>query len=278
MDLPEWKGYTQIWVIVDRFTHMAYIIPLPTKVPPKDIAKIFLQEIWKTHSLPMNIVSDRNTEITSHFYQVVIDLLGIKTKLSTAFHLEADGQTERVNQTIGQYLRHYWSWKHNDGDELLPMAEFTYNATKSETTGISPFEANYGMLPKQSWEPLNKTPYINPASKILENVWTGTSERLREKILKAQVRTARWHDLKPGKQPQLEVEDLVIVDKGNIDTQGPSKKLDYTNAGSFPITKVVGKCAFRVQLPEGSQAHPTFDLQHWEPYQVSREERRRKTR
>ena len=53
------------------------------------------------------------------------------------------------------------------------MAEFVYNSAKAETTGISPFEANYGMLPRQSWEPLNKTPNINHASKELENVWKG---------------------------------------------------------------------------------------------------------
>ena len=152
---------------------MAYYIPLPKKVTAKDIAKIFLREIWKLHRLPTDIVSDRDTKITSHFCQVLIDLLGMKTKLSTAFHPETDAQTERVNQTIEQYLQHYYSWKQDDWDELLPMAEFAYNSAKSETMGISPFEANYGMLPKQSWEPLNKTPYINPASKLLENVWKG---------------------------------------------------------------------------------------------------------
>ena len=107
------------------------------------------------------------------------------------------------------------------------MAKFAYNSAKSETTGISPFEANYGMLPKQSWEPLNNTPYINPASKLLENVWKAIWERLRENILKAQVRTARWHDLKRGKQPQLQVGDLVMVDKRTIGTRRPSKKLDH---------------------------------------------------
>ena len=156
------------------------------------------------------------------------------------------------------------------------MAEFAYNSAKSETTGISPCEANYGMLPRQSWEPLNKTPYINPASKVLENVWQGIWEHLRENILKAQVRTARWHDLKRGKQFQLKVGDLVMVDKRNKGTRRPSKKLDPKKAGPFPITKVVGKCAFRVQLPEGSQAHPTFHVQLLEPYRVSREENRRK--
>ena len=67
VDLPESNGYTQIWVIVDRFTKMAHLIPLPTKVSAKDIAKIFLKAIWKTHGLPTGIVSDKDTKITSHF-------------------------------------------------------------------------------------------------------------------------------------------------------------------------------------------------------------------
>ena len=114
-----------------------------------------------------------------------MDLLGIKTKLSTAFHPETDGQTERVSQTIEKYLGHYCSWKQDNWDKLLSMAEFAYNSAKSETTAISPFEANYEMLPKQSWDPLHKTPYINSAIKVLSNVWKGFCERLRKNILKA---------------------------------------------------------------------------------------------
>ena len=87
---------------------------------------------------------------------------------------------------------------------------------------------------------------------------------------------ARWYDLKHGKQPQLKVGDLVMVDKRNIGTQRPSKKLDHKKASPFPITKVVGKRPFRVQLPEGSQAHPTFHVQPLELYRVSREESWRK--
>ena len=120
-----------------------------------------------------------------------MNLLCIQTKLSTAFHTEIDGQTEQVNQTIEQYLKHYCSWKQGDWEELLPMAECAFNSAKSETTGMSPFDANYCMLPKQSWEPLNKTRYVNPASTTLENVWKCTWERLGENILKAQIRTAK---------------------------------------------------------------------------------------
>ena len=85
---------------------MAHLIPLPKKVSAKDVAKIFLREIWKTHGLATDIVSDRDSKITSHFGQVLMDLLGIKTKFSTALHPETNGQTERVNQTMEQYLRH----------------------------------------------------------------------------------------------------------------------------------------------------------------------------
>ena len=136
---------------------MAHLVPLPTNTSAKDLAKIFIKEVWKNHGLPTDIVSDRDTKVTSHFWQVLMDPLGILTKLSRAFHPETDGQTEQVNQTIDQYLRHYCFWKQDDWDELLPMAELAYNSAKSETTGMSPFEANYGMLPMQSWEPLNKT-------------------------------------------------------------------------------------------------------------------------
>ena len=79
---------------------MAHLIPLPTKVTAKDITKILLKKIWKHHVLPTDIMSHRDTKLSSHFWAVLMDLLGINTKLSTAFHPETDRQTERLNQTI----------------------------------------------------------------------------------------------------------------------------------------------------------------------------------
>ena len=76
---------------------MAHSIPLPEKVNGKDLAKIFLQQIWKLYRLPTDIVSNRDTKLTSYFWQVLIDLLGINSKLSTVFHTEIDRQTERLN-------------------------------------------------------------------------------------------------------------------------------------------------------------------------------------
>ena len=81
--------------------------------------------------------------------------------------------------------------------------------------------------------------------------------------------------MKRGDQPNLKVGDLVMVDKRNMGTRRPSKKLDYKKAGPFPISKIVGKRAYRVQLPKGSQAHPPFHVQLLEPYRVSQEPSRR---
>ena len=85
---------------MNRFTKMTHFIPLPTRVSAQKLARIFLREIWKLHGLPTNIVSDRDTKFTLKFWSALIDLLDIKQKLSTAFHLETDEQTKRVNQSL----------------------------------------------------------------------------------------------------------------------------------------------------------------------------------
>src|SRR5215217_1468034 len=105
VELPESNGYTQIWVVVDRLTKMAHFIPLPTKTDAKDLAQSFLRNIWKLHSPPDEIISDCDTRINSHLWQELMDLIGVKSAMSTAYHPETDGQTERVNQTLEQYLQ-----------------------------------------------------------------------------------------------------------------------------------------------------------------------------
>ena len=139
VELPESNGYTQIWVVVDRFTKMAHFIPLPTRTSAEDLALHFLRNIWKIHGLPEEIISDRDTKFLSHFWASLMDRLGIQLSLSTSFHPQTDGQTERANQTLETYLRHYCSWKQDDWEELLPLAEFAYNSAKHMTTSSSFF-------------------------------------------------------------------------------------------------------------------------------------------
>ena len=114
VELLNSKGNTQIWVIIDHFTKMAHFIPLLTRVSAQELARIFLREIWKLYGLLTDIVFDRDTKFTLKFWSALINLLDIKQKLSTAFHLETDEQTERVNQSLEQYLRMFSNYEQNN--------------------------------------------------------------------------------------------------------------------------------------------------------------------
>jgi len=146
--LPKSNGYTKIWVIVDRFSKMAHFIPLRTEEHIKELALTFVKEVWRLHGLPETIVSDRDTRFTSKFWTSLMQLLQVKLNLSTAFHPERDGQTERVNQTLEQYFRSYCSYQQDDWVSLLPFGEHAYNTSMSESTKARPLEINYGLSPQ----------------------------------------------------------------------------------------------------------------------------------
>jgi len=121
--LPKSEGYTKIWVIVDRFSKMAHFIPLKTEEHIKELALIFLKEIWRLHGLPETIISNRDTRFTSKFWMSLMQLLQVKLNVSTACHPETDGQTERINQTLEQYLRSYCLYQQDDWVSLLPFVQ-----------------------------------------------------------------------------------------------------------------------------------------------------------
>jgi len=146
--LSKSNGYTKILVIVEMFSMMAHFIPLQTEEHIQELALTFMKEIWRLHGLPESIVSDQDTQFTSRFWTSLMQLLQVKLNLSTTFQPESDGQTERVNQTLEQYLRSYCSYQQGDWVSLLPFAKHAYNTSMSESTEASPFEINYGFSPQ----------------------------------------------------------------------------------------------------------------------------------
>jgi len=150
-DLPNAKEYNQYWVVVDRFTKMAHFIPLKNR-KAKELAGIFVYEIWRLHGLPKRIVSDRDTVFMSSFWQEVIRLLEVALDKSSGYHPQTDGQTERVNQVLEQYLRTYCTWDQDNWVELLPFAEFCYNNTVHSATKLTPFFATYQQHPQNNFK------------------------------------------------------------------------------------------------------------------------------
>jgi len=148
-DLPEStaSGYTRILVIVDRLTKMAIYLLCRKDIASPELARLFFEHVICKRDVPDNIVLDRGTQFTSRFWMRVCSHLGTDHCLSTAFHPQTDGQTERQNQTMEKYLRAFCNYEQDNWVELLPLAEFAYNNTIHTSTRMTPFWVNYHYHP-----------------------------------------------------------------------------------------------------------------------------------
>ena len=151
------RVYQHVIVVVCRLTKMRHFIPVEG-LSAEELADVFVNRIYCLHGTPDNVVSDRGTQFISMFWRHLSDRLGVTLKHSSSFHAETDGQTERFNAMLEQYLRAYMSFAQDDWVDWLPLAEFASNNQVSETTRTTPFFANYGLHPKMGSEPSDPCP------------------------------------------------------------------------------------------------------------------------
>ena len=118
-----------------------------------ELAKLFVLHVFSKHGVPGHVTSDQGSEFVSHFFRSLGKALDMRLHFTSGYHPEANGQTERVNQTLEQYLRVYCNYQQDNWSELLPLAEFAYNNAPNATTGISPFFANKGHHPNLTVHP-----------------------------------------------------------------------------------------------------------------------------
>jgi hypothetical protein len=272
VELPPSNGFNAIYVCVDRFTKMAHFTATTTEVTAEDTASSYLRNIFRLHGLPTDIVSDRGPQFTSKFTKALLRLCDIKGNLSTAFHPQSDGQTERVNQVLEQYLRIFCHYQQDDWYDLLPLAEFAYNNAKHASTQVSPFYANYGYHPRMSIaDQFSHDQGMNPTAhdfaKRLERIHQDLIRNLRE----AQAKYKERYDAKIKDPPLFKVGDLVWLSRKYISTNRPSSKLDYKRLGPFKILKVVGeaKSAYKLELPAQMRIHPVFHVSLLSPYRAN---------
>jgi hypothetical protein len=140
-------GHGSIVVFVDRLIKRVHIEPCHDTTSAQEFAEIFPRTIFKQHWLPLDIVSDRDSRFTSHFWTEVCKHLGIKKNMSTAFHPRSAGLTERVNRILEEVLRAYIADDHSDRDEHLPLVEFAVNNSVNSATGTTPFLMDCGQAP-----------------------------------------------------------------------------------------------------------------------------------
>ena len=148
---------------------MVHFIPTTEKTSAEGLARLFRDNVWKLYGLPESIISDRGPQFAAGLMRELNEMLGIKSKLSTVFHPQTNGQTERVNQEIEQYLRMFIDHRQEQWPEWLGTAEFAYNNKVYSSTRMSPFKANYGQDPRIGFERRKKGKYEG-AEKFIEKM------------------------------------------------------------------------------------------------------------
>jgi len=139
------------------------------KMLAEELTKLFQDHIWKLHGLPESIISDRGVQFVAGMMKELNNLLGIQTKLSTAYYPQMNGQMERINQELEQYLRVFIDHRQEQWPDWLGMVEFTYNNKIHMATKTLPFKANYGQDLRMGFEGRRKGKY-EAAGKFIEKM------------------------------------------------------------------------------------------------------------
>lgn len=254
-----------ILVIVCRLTKYAYFLPTRENINAEELAYEIMRSVVSRHGMPKQFISDRDKLFTSKFWNTLLAKLGSKSKLSTSFHPQTDGQTERTNQTLEQYLRMYVNYEQSNWVDLLPTAQFAFNSAKSSTTGESPFHANHGYEPTAYGEP-RKIESLSESARERADKYVQTYERLRKAISDRNKSAQQYANKRRVEGPTLKEGDKVFLLRGkNIKTKRPSGKLDNVKIGPFQVKRVVGPVNYELLLPTSMRIHPIFHISRLEP-------------
>jgi transposase InsO family protein len=257
-------SYDSIFVVVDRFTKYAEMIPFRHSYTAEQLAHVFKDRIIRYHGIPESIISDRDKLFTSNYWTTLLAAIGTKKKLSTAYHPQTDGQTERVNQTMETYLRIYCNQQQDNWCSLLPMAQIAYNNKLSEATGYSPFFANHGRQPNLFTRSLDSNIQTESAITSVEAL-KEVHQKSLDNIAKAQSRSISYVNKKRKTAPLLKEGDKVYLLTKNLRTRRPTKKLDKVKVGPFFISKQISPVNYRLALPKDAKIHPVFHISLLEP-------------
>ena len=263
-DLPLSEDSDSILVVVDHLSKMAHFLPCSKDITADQTASLFLKHVIRLHGLPDDIVSDRGPQFASRFWSCLFKLLGTKTNLSSAYHPQSDGQTERVNQILEQYLRCFINYQQDNWVDLLPLAEFTYNNTTHASTKTTPFYANYGYHPRFDIKP--SVAIQVPAAEDQITHLQDVTQSLISEIKLAQKASKEFADEHRCTPPPFKIGDQVWLLRRNVKTNRPSGKLDFKRLGPFTIIKEVNPVAFRLNLPPSLKIHDVFHVSLLEPY------------
>ncbi|GJR42417.1 putative reverse transcriptase domain-containing protein [Tanacetum coccineum] len=256
------SGHDIIWVIVDRLTKSAHFIPTRETDSMETLTRLYIKEIVSRHGVPISIISDRDSHFTSRFWQSMQSALGTQLDMSTTYHPETDGQSERTIQTLEDMLRACVIDFGKGWERHLPLVEFSYNNSYHASIKAAPFEALYGRKCRSPvcWAEVRDVQLTGP--EIIHET-TKKIVQIRQRLQAARDRQRSYANVR-RKPLEFQVGDRVMLKvsprKGVI-RFGKRGKLNPWYIGPFKILKRVGPVAYTLELPEElSNVYSTFHI------------------
>jgi len=194
-------------------------------------------------------------------------MLGIDSKLPTAFHPQTDGQTERVNQELEQYLRMFIDYRQEQWPDWLGIAEFTYNNKVHSSTKMSPFKANYGQDPRMEFEMRRKGKYEGAEKFVIK--MKEVQEEVKAALGKAQEEIKKYTNRKRAKVDEYKVEDLVMLSTKDLKYQmvrRRTEKLMERFIGPYKIKKIISSNAVKLELSSTIKIHLVVNVSRIQRY------------
>eukprot|EP00253_Pinus_taeda_P007492 PITA_07492 len=255
------KNNDSIMVVVDKLSKSAHFILVQSTYRASQIANIFIHNIFNPHGLPKTIISDHDVKFTSAFWRTLVEGSGTQLNVSTAYHPQTDGQTERVNQVVEDMLRSYVMHQPARWEEYLHRVEFAYNNGYYASLQMSPFEVLYGRKCRtpSSWGGLEDKLMLGPEMlKEMEEM----VKRVRANLKVAQDRQNRFVDWKRNFK-EYQVGEHVYVriwaKKTTLQWSGCTK-LAPCFCGPFQILARIGPVAYQLALPSHIRVHNFFHV------------------
>ncbi|GJY00311.1 putative reverse transcriptase domain-containing protein [Tanacetum coccineum] len=284
-EIPQWKwdnitmdfvtklpktqgGNDTIWVIVDRLTKSAHFLPMRETDPMDKLARLYLKEVVTRHGIPVSIICDRDPRFASNFWRTFQKAMGTRLDMSTAYHPETDGQSERTIQTLEDMLRACVIDFGNGWERHLPLIEFSYNNSYHASIKAAPFEALYGRKCRSPvcWAEVGDAQLTGPE---LIHETTEKIVQIKQRIQATRDRQKSYADVR-RKPLEFQVCDRVMLKvspwKGVV-RFGKWGKLNPRYIGPFKVLAKVGIIAYRLELPQQlNRVHSTFHVSNLKKY------------
>jgi hypothetical protein len=267
---PQCMGYDYLWVIICRLTNLVHLVPITVRTKTTDLAWFYTRDIVRLHGMPESIVSDRDSKFTSRFWRELHRTVGTKLLMSTSFHPQTDGHSERVIRSIGQMLRSMVSPDQKDWVPKVPMIEFALNSSINGSTGFAPFELTYGYMPRINPFPVEDIKY--PGVLAFAQRARANLEMAHDAIIEARVSATYHANRHRSEETPYEEGDLVYLSTANLNLpKRRARKLAPKYIGPFRVNKAHPETSnYSLELSDelvARRIHSTFHASLLRPFE-----------